>query len=139
VAVRRPHHRGEVGDQERVDDGVELGQVARADLDLHPLARHGDVARDRMRVLGADPRPRVDGLAPVLDGAQHEPRRVVAADALEAVLDLAAELGVHDRHHVQHTRRHERVVGVMMLGDDPPQGGLDLRRRRVALRPDLVH
>ena len=29
VAVRRPHHRRQVGDQQRVDDRVELGQVAR--------------------------------------------------------------------------------------------------------------
>ena len=49
VAVRRPHHRREVGDQQRVDDRVELGQVPRADVELHALAGDRDVARAAAR------------------------------------------------------------------------------------------
>ena len=131
--------RREVGDEQRVDDRVELGQVALADLDLDTLARDRDVPWDRLGVLGPDPRPRVDRLAPRLDRAQDEPRRVVAPDALEPVLDLAAVLAVHHHHDVQHARRHERVVGVVVLGDDVAQRRLDPRRRRVALGPDFVH
>jgi hypothetical protein len=139
VPVRRPHHRRQVGHQQRVDDRVELGQVLLADAQLDALARDRDVPGPRGDVVGADAGPRVDRLAPRLDGALDEPRRVIAADALEPVLDLAAELAVHHHDHVEHPRGHERVVGVVVLDDDVAQRRLDPRRRRVALGPDLVH
>ena len=70
VAVRRPHHRREVGDEQRVDDRVEARQVLRADVDLDPLAADGDVPGPVLGVLGADRGPGVERRAPGLDRAR---------------------------------------------------------------------
>ena len=54
VAVRRPHHRREVRDQQRLDDRVELRDVLLADVSSTRSRVDRDVA-GRHRVLGADP------------------------------------------------------------------------------------
>ena len=74
MAVRRPHHRRQVADHQRVDDRVELGQVALADQQLDALAADRDRARLR-RVVGADPRPSPSSLLP----ARTRPRTAPAA------------------------------------------------------------
>jgi hypothetical protein len=139
VPVRRPDHRGQVRDQQRIDDRVEVGQVLRPDLDLDALARDAEMAGRRIVVVGADAGPGVDRRPPRRDRAEDEPGRVVAADALEPVLDLAAELRLDHDDHVEHARRHQRIVAPVVLDHDVAQRRLDPRRRRVALRPDLVH
>jgi hypothetical protein len=102
-----------------------------------------DVPRPVHCVVGPDARPGVDLLAAVLDRAEDQPRRMEAADPLQAVLDLAAEVGVDDRHQVEHTGRDEGaglvVVFAAAAGDHVAQRGLDARGRRVLLAPDLVH
>src|SRR4051812_28297934 len=85
-----------------------------------------------------DAAPRVDRLVVAVDGAQHEPRRVVAPHPLEPVLDLPAELAVDHDDEVEHPRRDEGVLVVVALDEQLAQRRLDLARRRVALAPDLL-
>ena len=135
VPVRRPHQRREVGYQQRVDDRVERLQMALAELELDPLPAERERA---LGPLGGDAAPGVDRRAARVHRAQDEPRRVVAADALEPVLDLAPELAVDDHDEVEHARRDEGVLVVVALDQEPAQRRLDLARRRVALAPDLL-
>src|ERR687890_1787456 len=59
-----------------------------------------------------------------------------AAEVLQPVDDLPAPVAVDDRHQVQDSRRDVRLVRRVLLLEQPPQGGLDLRGRRALLAPD---
>ena len=131
VPVRRPHHRREVGAPAAGRRSCRAWRGGCGPIvELHALARDGDVARPRLGVVGADARPRVDRLrARPRPRTAIEPRRVVAADALEPVLDLAAELAVDDDHEVQHPRGHERRGPTWWCSaSDVAQRRLDLAR-----------
>ena len=61
-----------------------------------------------------------------------------AADALQAVLDLAAPLAVDDGDEVEHARRDERLVLAVALLEQLAQRAVDLRGRGVLRGPDRL-
>ena len=80
VAVGRPHHRGEVGHDQRVDDRVQRpSSWPRADVELDPLAPDGE-RPGRVVVSAATRAPGVERRAARLDRADDEPGRVIAAN-----------------------------------------------------------
>ena len=72
MPVRRPDHRRQVADDERVHDCVQLRHVAVADRQLHPLAADRDRAGAR-GVDGADAHGRRQPPAAGLDGHEDQP------------------------------------------------------------------
>ena len=95
VAVRRPQQRRQVGDDERVDDRVEVRRGARSPRSRTTCSRgQRELAvRGSARSSAIDRDARVERRAPRLDRADDRARGVVAADAAQAVGDLAAPLG----------------------------------------------
>ena len=75
---------------------------------------------------------------PCSTARDHEPRRVVAADARQPVLDLAAEAAVDDHDEVHHPRGDERAVLLVALAQQLAQRRLDRAGRRVARAPDVL-
>ena len=75
---------------------------------------------------------------PWLDRGDDQPRRVVAPDPREPVLDLAAEAAVDDHDEVHHPRGHERAVRLVAAAEQVAQRRLDRARRRVPRAPDVL-
>ena len=75
---------------------------------------------------------------PVVDRGDDQPRRVVAPDPREPVLDLAAEAAVDDHDEVHHPRGDERAVGLVAAAEQLAQRRLDRARRRVPRAPDVL-
>ena len=94
---------------DRVDDRVECREVLGPHLDVHALAARGHAAGRGLDVVG-EHRRGVERLAIRLDRAQDRARGVVAADAVEAVGDLAAPFAIDDGHEVEHPRRDVALV-----------------------------
>jgi hypothetical protein len=135
MAVRRPHDCGDVGHHQRVHDRVERLQVVRPHVEQHALAHQRQLSRPRVPLRGHRHR-RVDRRASLLDRAEDRARGVVATHPLQTVQDLAAPVAVDNHNEVDHPRRHVGVVAGVLLLEQPPERGLDLRGRRVLLAPD---
>ena len=84
---------------------------------LHALAPDRDRARLRARPRCRSARVAASRRRPGSTATSDQPRRVEAPDALEPVLDLAAELLVDDHDHVHHARRHVRALLLVALGE----------------------
>ncbi len=80
------------------------------DVEHDPLARQGELAGAVVLARRRERHGGVDRRAARLDRAQDRARRVVAADVLEPVEDLAAPLAVDHHHEVEHPRGRERLV-----------------------------
>ena len=91
------------------------------------------------RVDGADPHARREPLPARFDVDEDQPRGMEAPDALEPVLDLAAELAVGDHDHVHDARRNVGALLFVALGEHVPQRGLDAPRGGVVLAPEVFH
>ena len=131
VAVRRPDDRREVGDDERVDDRVEVLEVLVAARDEDRLAGQanwpgfGSAGAAIIATASSD-------VAPGFDRAHDGARRVVAPDASQPVGDLAAVLTVDDRDEVQHPRGD---VALVLAGGSPPAARAAPPRSRRASCP----
>ena len=111
-------------------------EVLGPEVDLDVLADNPDGAGARLLV--AHGRDRVELRASLLDGAQHGPRGLVAADALEPVGDLPLPVAIDDHHQVQHPGGDERLVLGVAAEQQPPQRRLDRVRVGVLLEPDVL-
>jgi hypothetical protein len=137
MAVRRPDGSAQVGDDERVDDRVEVAQVALADLHDDELA-HGRELAGAHVALDGDRGLRVDRRAARFDGADDRARGVVAPHTAQAIGDLAAPLAVDHAHEVQRPRRDALLGHRVALRDELSQRRLDRVRRGALLAPDHV-
>ena len=138
MPVRRPHHRRQVADHQRVDDRVELRQVALADQQLDALAADRDRARAAARRRCRSARSPTSLLAARLDRARGS--AATGGSGRRARAGSRSRRGTPCRRSRPCSSRapaRTRALPCGAAANILPQRRLDRAGRRVVLAPDV--